>query len=158
MAQNPRNAAGQAGTILRNDLNHFSSYWGLTISIPLERRGKRRVLLVGLTDLPLIFWRGESVEPPDFLRLGERLHRQIRMWAPKSGAEAGGLLLDLPICIFTIGYQRLASHQKYRRRHWYRLHHGECQQKCDRDWHRSNSLSWWRLPRIPIAIDATVVR
>src|SRR3989475_10257504 len=118
MAQNPRNAAGQVGTILCNDLNYFSSYWGLTIAILLERRRKRRVLLVGLGDLPLIFGRVESVEPPDFLRPGERLHRQIGMWAPKFGAEAGGLLLDLPICIFTTGYQRLASDQKYRRRHW----------------------------------------
>src|SRR5204863_399790 len=94
MAQNPRNAAGQLGTILRNDLNYFSSYWGLTIAILLECRRKRRVLLVGLGDLPLIFGRVESVEPPDFLRPGKRLHREIRMWAPKSGAEAGGLLLS----------------------------------------------------------------
>jgi hypothetical protein len=81
MAQNPLDAAGQVGTILRNDLNYLSGYLGLTIAILLECRRKRRVLLVGLGDLPLIFERIESVEPPDFLRSGERLHRQIGMWA-----------------------------------------------------------------------------
>src|SRR5258708_36832207 len=127
MAQNPRNAPGQAGTILRNDLNYLSSYWGLTIAILLERRGKRRILLVGLGDLPLIFGRVESVKPPDFLRPGERLRRQIGMWSPESGAEARGLLLDLPICIFTTGHQRLARDIEYRRRLCYGLHHGESQ-------------------------------
>src|SRR5260370_36598502 len=121
MAQNPRNAAGQVGTILRNDLNYFSSYWGLTIAILLERRRKRRVLLVGLGDLSLIFGRVESVEPPDFLRPGERLHRQIGMWAPKSGAEAGRALPDLPRSHFTTGYQGLAIDQKYTRPHWLRF-------------------------------------
>src|SRR5260370_14175044 len=96
MAHDPRKPARQGRRILRYDLNYLSSYWGLTIAILLERRRKRRVLLVGLGDLPLIFGRVESVEPPDFLRPVERLHRQIGMWAPKSGAEAGGLLLDLP--------------------------------------------------------------
>src|SRR2546422_10355141 len=56
--------------------------------ILLERRRKRRVLLVGLGDLPLIFWRIESVKPRDFFGSGERLHRQIGVWAPKFGAEA----------------------------------------------------------------------
>src|SRR5262245_25899272 len=101
MAQNPRNTAAQVGTIVRKDLNDFSSYCSLAIAILPERRRKRHVLLVGLGDLPLIFGRFESVEPPDFLRSRERLHREIRMWAPKSGAEARGLLLDLKICIFT---------------------------------------------------------
>jgi hypothetical protein len=99
-----------------------------TTSITFPRRTRRflrrsrRIANVGLGDLPLIFGRIESVEPPDFLRARERLHRQIGMRAPKFGAEARGLLLDLPICIFTTGYQRLASDQKYRRRYWYRLH------------------------------------
>src|SRR5215470_7010673 len=97
MAQNPRNAAGQVRTIFRYDLNHRSSDCGLTIAILLECRRKRRVPLVALGHSPLIFGRIESIEPPDFLRSRERLHRKIGMWAPKFGAKAGGLLFDLTI-------------------------------------------------------------
>src|SRR5882724_11647872 len=121
--------------MVRDHLNYFSSYRSLTVAILLERLKKRCVLLVGLADLPLIVRRIEAIEPPDFLRPGERLHRQIRMWTPKFGAQAGSLLLDLTISLFTTGYQRLASDKEYRLRNWHRLHHGESQQNCGQDWH-----------------------
>jgi len=105
VARNPRNTAAQVWTILRNGLNYFSSYWGLTIAILLERCRKPRIVLEGLADLSLIFGRIKSVEPPDFLRSRERLHRQIGMWAPEFGAEAGGLHFDLSIFILTTRYQ-----------------------------------------------------